>query len=156
MIFSYPRSWWDDLFTIPRYVVSTFTLFTISVSNVVRILLVKSISGNFLCEFWFPKMQTFFKRKTNSFQKQSILQSAIMLQMVISSQGRMKREHARWEMLFCHKVNVFKIYFSMYWDIFFWRVLEVNKVFLRNVFKQVSHSDVFCYCAKMILCIFQY
>jgi len=87
--------------TSPRFIILSFSLTTITVSNVVCIVLFELVSIDVLLlnEFLLPKSKRLFHSQTNTFQKQTHLKPSIMLQMVVFLQVSEQTFDARWKTL---------------------------------------------------------
>lgn len=82
----------------PWFIVLPFTLTTITMPNVVRVILLKLIRIDVLLldKFLLPKCQRFFHCQTYTFQEQTHLEPTIMFQVMVLFQIREKTFDTRW------------------------------------------------------------
>ena len=83
-----------DLLASPWLVVITFTFLSITMSDVVCIVLFKLIRIDFLAKLFFPELDRFVRSETKTFEVETELQSAKMLEMALVSQRGEKDFHA--------------------------------------------------------------
>lgn len=98
----------DRLVAVPGLIVITFTLCTVGVPNIVRVILLKLVvvDVGLLCHLLFPIAQRLFHRQAHALQEETQLQTTIVLEVVLLLKDLVQRFHAGRERLPCVVVQV--------------------------------------------------
>ena len=81
-------------------VVGAFAFLAIIVTNVIRVFLLKLIQGHRLCELRAPECQRVLQSYTNTLEKETILETPSVFEMVCATQTEMQITHTRREVHF--------------------------------------------------------
>ena len=92
--------------TIPRLIIILFTLLTITVSNIISIVLLKLVPVNFTGKIISPELKRLIDREPNTLKEESKLESTEMLKMLLIFQGCVQGFHTRRETLSAVEVEV--------------------------------------------------
>ena len=89
----------DRLVAVPWLVIVALSFLTITMSDVVCIVLLKFLRVNVMlsCELRLPELERLFHRQSNSLEEEGHLQTSEMLQMMLVLQSCHECLHARWE-----------------------------------------------------------
>ena len=93
-----------------RDVIISFSFFTIGVSNIIRVLLIEFIEGNFFRKFISPEVEGLIEAESDAFEEEAVLESAPVLEVAFISQLFMEHLHAEREGSIRVGVDLLEVY----------------------------------------------
>lgn len=126
------------LLTVPRLVVVSLTFLTITMSDVVSVVLFKLVRVDLLAELTFPELNGLVDSESKTLQIETKLQSTIMLQVTLVSQGSEQHLHTRREALPLIVVQVLKPdLVPIFWRLHL-RQVEINRIVVAQIDQQLT------------------